>query len=155
MTDPEGWEGFAPEPSDEDLKNFAKEVDELVAIADEIALASERLKELQAHYRAEEERLAVRMKEDLGMESMTTVDGHSVRLKRDVYANIPEKNKGRAYDWLRGQGLEALIKERTTISVHSAQLRAAVRELLDKGIQPPSDAFNVFEREIVKVTTPK
>jgi hypothetical protein len=154
MTEPQGWEGFAPEPDDEDLKKFSEEIDELVALNDEIAILDEKLKEMQAQFRAEEERLAERLK-GMGMESLTTIDGHKVSLKRDVYANIPKKHQDRAYAWLRANGLDSLIKERTTVSVNANSLRAAVRELLDAGKQPPTDAFNVFEREIVKVVTPK
>jgi len=110
----------------------------------------------------------------LGLEKVITVEGHSVTIKPFYSAKISEENKIEAFDWLKEQGDDSIIKSKVDCSfgkgeeetvqeeelvgwlvdngyaynqkrgVHPQTLKAYVRGRIEGGEELPRDLFGVY-----------
>lgn len=78
--------------------------------------------------------------------SFNTSDGFRVTISQSVRCAII--NKVVAYDWLRNNGLGAIISE----TVNSSTLSATARSLLDEGKELPPEIFNTHLQPSTSVT---
>lgn len=65
-----------------------------------------------------------------------------------LYASIPADKRDEAYQWLRDNGLEALIQE----TVNASSLSAAAKEMMATGNELPEDMFKVHTKDSVSLT---
>lgn len=170
-----------PQPTIERLVGLAAEAKDLEAqlIADNIALA-EKQDKLDKILR---ERIPDIM-EELGLEDFKMVDGSKITVKDDVKCSISEERKPAAFEWLRENEYDGIIKTNVAVafgkgeaadaerarevlieagftdaeitdSVHHSTLKSFVKERLEAGTNIPLETFGVFEFRIAKITPPK
>ena len=120
------------------------------------------------------------MMQEMNIKTMKLADGSAVEVKPVYGASISIDRKEEAYNWLRSNGLGDLIKNEVTVSfgrnednkaaeyavlaqgqgyqptqklkVEPMTLKALVRERIEKGLDMPSDLFNVFAGNRTKIT---
>jgi len=116
----------------------------------------------------------------MGLSSLKLADGSAVEVKPYYGANISEKNREAAYNWLRANNLGDIIKNNITVSfgmdednkaaeyanlaqsqgyqptqkmkVEPMTLKALVQERIENGKDIPMDIFNVFVGNRTKIT---
>jgi len=117
---------------------------------------------------------------EMGLSSLKLADGSAVEVKPYYGANISEKNREAAYNWLRANNLGDIIKNNITVSfgmdednkaaeyanlaqsqgyqptqkmkVEPMTLKALVQERIENGKDIPMDIFNVFVGNRTKIT---
>jgi len=84
--------------------------------------------------------------------TFTTADGYRVTLSTRFVASIKPDMKGEAWDWLRKNGLDALIVE----TVNASTLSAAGKKMIeDEGKELPEHLFNAHFMPSVSLTKTK
>jgi hypothetical protein len=106
---------------------------------------------------------------ELGMSSFRMADGSSIEVKPFYSASIPAERKGEAYEWLRQHGYDDIIKNTVSVQfgrgedddagkmidlvrqsgwipdqaekIESMTLKAWVREMVEQGVEFPSELF--------------
>jgi hypothetical protein len=105
----------------------------------EIAEAESGLKSLKEKKRTIAEDLLPAVMTEHGLSSLALSDGSKVTVKKFYSCTIPAEYTERAFDWLRENGHEGLIKHRLTIDFTKDKDDQALRvkkELEDKGLYP-------------------
>ena len=131
---------------------------EVQSLDDQLKLAKKELLKLT------DEELPASMAE-VGLASFTLDDGSEVNIKPTYGASILVKNREAAYEWLRENGYDDLIKntvkafaskegylaEQAT-GIHSSTLRAFVKERVENGDEFPMDLFGAYvaQRAVIK-----
>lgn len=119
----------------------------------------------------------------LGMEEFKLTDGSKITVKEDVKCGLSEERKPIAFDWLRANQFDGIIKTAVTLSfgkgeqanvtaamaalrglgfdpavgenVHPATLKSFVKEQLEAGANIPLDVFGVYEYKVAKIALPR
>ena len=109
---------------------------------------------------------------EIGMKGFDMKDGSSVEIKQFYSASIPADRKGEAYEWLRSNGYDDIIKNTVSVQfgrgeddeagklidvvrqqglipdqsekIEPMTLKAFVREMTEKGVALPQDLFNPY-----------
>lgn len=109
---------------------------------------------------------------EIGMKGFDMKDGSSVEIKQYYSASIPADRKGEAYEWLRSNGYDDIIKNIVSVQfgrgedeeagklinvvreqglipdqsekIEPMTLKAFVREMTEKGVALPQDLFNPY-----------
>lgn len=115
--------------------------DTVVAALDK---ASSEIKERLAY--AREVAMPARM-DDEECKTFNTDDFRVTRTAR-IFASIPSDKQEAAYQWLRENGLEALIKE----TVNSSALSGAAKEMIEKGEELPEELFSTHTKNGISIT---
>jgi len=119
-------------------KQLSQLVRDLRSIESSIEDAETRLKTLkQAKHKLSVENIPALM-DEMGVERLD-VDGMTVERKMIVAASIPVANKEQAFDWLRSNGLDDIIKNDITVSFGKGEDNVAgdvIGMLRDKGFDP-------------------
>jgi hypothetical protein len=143
-------------------KELEKEIEELSTV----------LKERQDQHRKLLEETIPAMLDELGMKSFKMADGSLIDVKPFYSASIREENRARAYEWLRDNGFDDIIKNTVSVRfgrgedglcdtllnqlreqnypVEQAQkiepmtLKAWVREQVERGSEFPTELFGVY-----------
>ena len=130
------------------------------------------LKERQDQYRKLLEETIPAMLAELGMKSFKMSDGSLIDVKPFYSASIREENRAKAYEWLRDNGFDDIIKNTVSVRfgrgedglcdtllnqlrgqnypVEQAQkiepmtLKAWVREQVERGSEFPTELFGVY-----------
>lgn len=138
----------------------------------ELASAKKELKHIS------EELLPAAMAEH-GMMKLKMDDGSEISVSKFYSASIPKDRQGEAFDWLRQNGHDSLIKNQVSISfardedeiaqslrqklemegydtaqkvwVEPMTLKAFVREQVEKGAPIPSDLFGIYIGDQAKI----
>jgi hypothetical protein len=112
------------------------------------------------------------MLQELGMKKFTMEDGSSIDVKPFYSASIKEENRAVAYEWLRNNGYDDIIKNTISVRfgrgedeladklinqlreesypVEQAQkiepqtLKAWVKDMVERGVEFPTETFGVF-----------
>jgi hypothetical protein len=120
------------------------------------------------------------MMQEMNISTLKLADGSAVEVKPIYGASITVDKKEEAFNWLRNNGLGDLIKNEVTVSfgrnednkaadyavlaqgkgyqptqklkVEPMTLKALVRERIEKGLDMPTDLFNVFAGSRTKIT---
>ena len=178
----EVMEGFSnlTEHESQELRELCER---LVQLRDLEELATDTLKSIKAAYRKYAKELVPDAMDELGMQSLTTSNGVDITISDDLHVHISEAKKPEAFNWLRDNNHEDIIKNQVVVSfnknednvagafysdavsgghdvqrketVHNGTLRAFVREMRNKGIQVPIETFGVYEGRIAKITSYK
>ena len=162
------------------LKSLANQVKILRELEDQVKIDDELLKDKKRELERISGEVIPTMLSEMGLSSLKLADGSAVDVKPYYGANISEKNREAAYNWLRSNGLGDIIKNEITVSfgkdednkattyvnlargqgyqptqklkVESMTLKALVQERIEKGVEMPLDIFNVFVGNRTKLT---
>ena len=119
-------------------KQLSQLVRDLRSIETSIEDAETRLKILkQAKHKLSVENIPALM-DEMGVERLD-VDGMTVERRMIVAASIPAANKDQAFDWLRSNGLDDIIKNEVTCSFGKGEDNVAgdvIGILRDRGFDP-------------------
>ena len=163
-----------------DAKALSDQVIKLRDLEDEIKVAEESLKQLKKQADTLSGEVIPTMMTEMNISTMKLADGSAIEVKPVYGASIPVDKKEEAFNWLRKNGLGDLIKNEVTVSfgrnednkaadyavlaqgqgyqptqklkVEPMTLKALVRERVEKGLDMPSDLFNVFAGNRTKIT---
>ena len=163
-----------------DAKALSDQVIKLRDLEDEIKVAEESLKQLKKQADTLSGEVIPTMMTEMNISTMKLADGSAIEVKPVYGASIPADKKEEAFNWLRKEGLGDLIKNEVTVSfgrnednkaadyavlaqgqgyqptqklkVEPMTLKALVRERVEKGLDMPSDLFNVFAGNRTKIT---
>lgn len=121
---------------------------------------------------------------ELAIEEYKLKDGSKMTVKDDIKCGISEERKPAAFQWLRENNFDGIIKTNVSVSfgkgeaemaekakealieagfteavvddsVHWQTLKSFVKEQLAEGTAIPLDTFGVFEFRVAKITQPK
>jgi hypothetical protein len=163
-----------------DAKALSDQVIKLRNLEDEIKIVEESLKQLKQQAETLSGEVIPTMMTEMNISTMKLADGSAIEVKPVYGASIPIEKKEEAFKWLRDNGLGDLIKNEVTVSfgrnednkaveyavlaqgqgyqptqklkVEPMTLKALVRERIEKGLDMPSDLFNVFAGNRTKIT---
>jgi len=163
-----------------DAKALSDQVIKLRDLEDEIKVVEENLKQLKKQADTLSGEVIPTMMTEMNISTMKLADGSAIEVKPVYGASIPADKKEEAFNWLRENGLGDLIKNEVTVSfgrnednkaadyavlaqgqgyqptqklkVEPMTLKALVRERVEKGLDMPSDLFNVFAGNRTKIT---
>jgi hypothetical protein len=110
--------------------------------------------------------------QEIGMSNFTMADGSMIEVKPFYSASIPTDRKGEAFEWLRQHGYDDIIKNLVSVQfgrgedddaskligmirengmissqtekIESQTLRAWVREMVEQGVNFPTELFGAF-----------
>lgn len=177
------FESMKQDISDEALRGVADLADKQVKSEKRINDLSLLLEAEQAILRDLVEVKLPDMMLEIGLESFVLSDGTSIRIEKFYAAKIPDDKRQEAFEWLRGNGHESLIKRAISCkfgkgqdalaskviaalaklkvaaedkeSVHPQTLKAFVREQIEEGKALPTDLLGVYVGNRAKVTPSK
>ena len=163
-----------------DAKALSDQVIKLRDLEDHIKVVEENLKQLKKQADTLSGEVIPTMMTEMNISTMKLADGSAIEVKPVYGASIPVAKKEEAFNWLRENGLGDLIKNEVTVSfgrnednkaadyavlaqgqgyqptqklkVEPMTLKALVRERVEKGLDMPSDLFNVFAGNRTKIT---
>ena len=163
-----------------DAKALSDQVIKLRDLEDQIKITEDSLKELKKQADTLSGEVIPTMMTEMNISTMKLADGSAIEVKPVYGASIPADKKEEAFNWLRENGLGDLIKNEVTVSfgrnednkaadyavlaqgqgyqptqklkVEPMTLKALVRERVEKGLDMPSDLFNVFAGNRTKIT---
>jgi len=164
----------------ENIKSLADEVKKLRNLEDQVKADEELLKDKKRDLKKISGEIIPTLLGEMGLASLKLADGSAVEVKPYYGANISEKNREAAYNWLRSNNLGDIIKNNITVSfgmnednkaaeyanlaqsqgfqptqklkVEPMTLKALVQERIEKGVEMPLDIFNVFVGNRTKLT---
>ena len=164
----------------ENLTSLADQVKKLRDLEDQLKVDEETLKDKKREAKKISGEIIPTLLSEMGLASLKLADGSAVEVKPYYGANISEKNREAAYNWLRSNNLGDIIKNNITVSfgmnednkaaeyanlaqsqgfqptqklkVEPMTLKALVRERIEKGVEMPMDIFNVFVGNRTKLT---
>ena len=175
----------APQQVDElkNVKSLSTHVLELQKLEDEIKEDEERLKRKKQEADKLSVEVIPEIMESMKLKTMKLADGSGIEVKQIYSATIPVANKEGAYTWLRENDLGDLIKNEITVSfgrgednkasnyanlarengfepaqklkVEPMTLKAEYRSRVEKGLDLPSEHFNLFKGNKTKITRSK
>ena len=139
-------EADAPAPAQGSTHTLMAAAEEYVQLKEQIGADEEALKELKARYKElrgtviPELMAELKMVDAKGHGSFTLSTGEKLFLKNDLHASFSKMNEDAVFEWLRSRGDEALIK----LVVHAGTLKAYVKEMLEKGEEPPEELITTY-----------
>ena len=164
----------------DDVGDLSSQVVKLQKLEDELADAEAHVKDLKKQIDMVGGEVIPTMMQEMNISTMKLADGSAVEVKPVYGASIPVARKEEAFKWLRDNDLGDLIKNEVTVSfgrnednkaanyanlaqsrgyqpvqklkVEPMTLKALVRERVEKGLDMPSDLFNVFAGNRTKIT---
>jgi hypothetical protein len=172
--------GDSTGPSDDQLVEITTLVDKLLYWEDWITKLEEKLVVAKANWQQIAEKQLPSALQEAGISEYKMVDGRRVASKQHIYASIPEARVNEAFQWLRDNDLDGVIKNVVMVdfvkgedervaelikliaeagmqpqrkqTVHPQTLKALIREQREKGVDVPLDVFgaHVVTRAEVK-----
>ena len=156
----------------ENIQSLADQVERLENLNQEIEKKEKDLKQRKKDLEHLSGEVIPTMMSEMGLAHLKLMDGSSVDVKPHYSANITIANKEAAYNWLRNNGLEDIIKNEISVSfgrnednkaadyaalpeerwfqptqklkVEPMTLKALVRERIEAGKDMPTELFNIF-----------
>lgn len=157
---------------DEDLSSVGALARRAKLLEKEIEEIESVLKERQDQYRKLLEESIPNMLAELGMKDFTMSDGSKITVKPFYSATIKEENRAQAYEWLRENGYDDIIKNTVSVrfgrgedqlcdtlldllreqnypveqtqKIEPQTLKAWVREQVERGSKLPTELFGVY-----------
>jgi len=154
------------------LKTLSDEVQKMEQITQEIELLEERVKDKKKDLEHISGEVIPTMMSEMGLSQLKLMDGSMIDVKPFYNATITQANKEAAFNWLRTNGLEDIIKNEVVVSfgrgednkaaeyaelaksqglqpaqklkVEPMTLKALVRERIEAGKEMPADIFSIF-----------
>ena len=166
-------------PKEEKLGELAKAVKKMLLIETQMIELQELLAQTNQQYEDIRKNIIPDIFDEIGISDFTLADGTKVKVDRDYAASITEDNKVVAFDWLKKEGHEDIIKHDVVIKlkkgekelyddlvsdltlmgvdygdkeyVHPMTLKALVKEQMTNGSDIPQEAFGIFPIRITKL----
>ena len=163
-----------------DANKLSDQVVKLQELEAELLVKEQEYKEMKRKVELVSSEVIPTMMQEMNISTLKLADGTSVEVKPVYGASIPADKKEEAYKWLRENGLGDLIKNEVTVAfgrsednkaqqyavlaqgqgyepiqklkVEPMTLKALVRERTEKGLEMPTDLFNVFAGNRTKIT---
>tara|TARA_R110002020_G_scaffold213289_3_gene420018 strand:+ start:6266 stop:6832 length:567 start_codon:yes stop_codon:yes gene_type:complete len=129
----------SPEFEDKKLGRVANLANQVIDLENQIKEQETALKSLKEKKRAIAEDLLPAVMTEHGLSNITLNDGSTVSVKKFYSCTIPSDQTEKAFDWLRDNGHDGLIKHRITVDFTREADNQALRvkkELEDKGLYP-------------------
>ena len=164
-------------------ETLSSHVLKLQALEDDIKMDEERLSKKKEQADKLSQQVIPEIMESMKMKTMKLRDGSSIEIKEIYSATIPKDKQEGAFNWLRNSDLGDLIKNEITVSfgrnednkareyanlaesngyqpqqklkVEPMTLKALYRERVEKGMDLPSEHFNLFKGNKTKITRSK
>lgn len=166
--------------TNDQLKQVSQLVAAIRSQRAEVARIEALLKDAQRDLRLlEEEDLPAAM-DEAGIATFTTAEGTPVKVEQLLHMSVPKKNKPAVASWLLDHGHGALVQSDVVVkfkkgeadkveqavdllanngftgvhvdeSMHTGQLKALVRELLDQGEDVPMPLFGAYVKRVAVV----
>ena len=143
-------------------KQLEKEIEEIESV----------LKERKDQQRKLLEESIPAMLQELGMKKFTMADGSTLEIKPFYGASIKEENRAVAYEWLRKNGYDDIIKNTVSVrfgrnedklcdtlinqlreqnypveqteKIEPQTLKAWAKEMVERGVEFPTETFGLF-----------
>jgi len=156
---------------------------ELQALEDEISTREEETKALKEKADKIASEIIPNMLAEQGLSSLKLADGSGVEVRKTYSCTIKKDGTDTAYQWLRENGLEDIIKNEVFVTfgkgednkaeqllslaensgyepqqkskVEPMTLKALYRERIEAGLDMPSDSFNLFVKDQTKISRKK
>ena len=163
-----------------DIKELSAQVIKLRDMEDKFKTKEEELKKIKNDIDVLSGEVIPTMMTEMNISKFSLADGAGVEVKPVYGASIPKAKEEEAFNWLRKNGLGDVIKNMITVSfgrnednkaasfadlaqgqgyqptqklkVEPMTLKALVRERTEKGLEMPTDLFNVFAGNRTKIT---
>jgi hypothetical protein len=163
-----------------DIKELSAQVIKLRTLEDKLTTKEEELKKIKNDIDVLSGEVIPTMMTEMNISKFSLADGAGVEVKPVYGASIPKAKEEEAFNWLRKNGLGDIIKNMITVSfgrnednkaanfavlaqgqgyqptqklkVEPMTLKALVRERTEKGLEMPTDLFNVFAGNRTKIT---
>ena len=163
-----------------DIKELSAQVIKLRTLEDKLTTKEEELKKIKNDIDVLSGEVIPTMMTEMNISKFSLADGAGVEVKPVYGASIPKAKEEEAFNWLRNNGLGDIIKNMITVSfgrnednkaasfadlaqgqgyqptqklkVEPMTLKALVRERTEKGLDMPTDLFNVFAGNRTKIT---
>ena len=163
-----------------DIKELSAQVIKLRTLEDKLTAKEEELKKIKNDIDVLSGEVIPTMMTEMNISKFSLADGAGVEVKPVYGASIPKAKEEEAFNWLRNNGLGDVIKNMITVSfgrnednkaasfadlaqgqgyqptqklkVEPMTLKALVRERTEKGLEMPTDLFNVFAGNRTKIT---
>lgn len=172
------------------LAASASQIAGIGEIAEHLKLLESELAELTERAKAKAEEIRVVLEDELpdamdaaGCEEFRTSDGRTIKVAKVVRAAISKDRESAAFDWLRENGFDDLIKNKVEVSLGREQdaltaklrkqieklgleptvkesvnpqtLSAFCREKLEEGMKLPAELLGIYAARVAKITTKK
>ena len=163
-----------------DIKELSAQVIKLRTMEDTYKQKEEELKKIKNDMDVLSGEVIPTMMTEMNISKFSLSDGAAVEVKPVYGASISKAKEEEAFNWLRNNGLGDIIKNMVTVSfgrnednkaasfadlaqgqgyqptqklkVEPMTLKALVRERNEKGLEMPTDLFNVFAGNRTKIT---
>ena len=167
----------------ENARSLSNYVLQLQKLEDEIKVGEEKLKQKKEVADKISEQVIPEIMESMKLKTMKLNDGSAIEVKEIYSATIPVDKRENAFNWLRNNDLGDLIKNEITVSfgrnednkaseyanlaesngyqpqqklkVEPMTLKAEYRSRVEKGLDLPSEHFNLFKGNKTKITRSK
>ena len=158
--------------TNDELRLVSTLAEKQVILEASVKATEESLTELKQELRLLAQETLPNAMAECGMSAFTLVNGRKITIKTNYYAALPKGQEGEAFDWLRGHGFGALIKNQVIaefgkgederaqeviellredgiypeqkMGVHAQTLKAFVKEQISSGRELPLELFGAF-----------
>lgn len=169
--------------SDENISGIAGLARRAKLLEKEIADLSDSLKEKEDNYRKLTEQTIPEAMAEAGMRKFVMEDGSSIDIKPFYGASIPKARQAEAFQWLRDNGFDDIIKNTVSVrfgrkedelcakliqllasqgyspeqseKIEPQTLKAWAKERIEKGQPVDSELFGIFIGQKAVIATPK
>ena len=156
---------------------------ELQSLEDQIESKEEEIKKIKEKADKIASEIIPNMLAEQGLSSLKLADGSAVEVKKSYSCTIKKDGTDAAYQWLRENGLEDIIKNEVFVTfgkgednkaqdlldlaensgyepqqkqkVEPMTLKALYRERVEAGLDMPSDSFNLWIKDQTKISRKK
>ena len=153
---------------------------ELQSLEDHIESKEEEIKKIKEKADKIASEIIPNMLAEQGLSSLKLADGSAVEVRKSYSCTVKKDNLDSAYQWLRENGLEDLIKNEVFVTFGKGEdnkaeqllslaaqegfepqqkstgepmtLKALYRERIEAGLDMPSDSFNLFVKDQTKIS---
>jgi hypothetical protein len=164
------------------LEKIASLASDLLRLESRIEATKQNLKTIEAMYRRIAEVELPEAMDAADVKEFRMNDGRRISVGMDVHAGIPKAREQEAFEWLRENGFDGIIKRDISIkfgkgddaaasrtlallsqeglepenkeAIHHSTLKAFVRELIEEGHEVPLDLFGAYIVRRAKVAQP-
>ena len=166
-----------------DINTLASYCQELQQVEDHIELLEKEVKIQKEKADKIASEIIPNMLAEQGLSSLKLADGSAVEVGKSYSCTIKKDGTDAAYQWLRENGLEDIIKNEVFVTfgkgednkaeqllnlaaqegfepqqkskVEPMTLKALYRERIEAGLDMPSDSFNLFVKDRTKISRKK
>lgn len=168
-------------PSEDVLAKITTAADELASVQARIKKAKKDIKLLEEEERELSEKTLPELMESVKLKKVTTASGVPVEVGEKIRTSLPKATAPEAFAWMEDHGHGSLVKRTFVIKfgrddekwadkferdckqrkkpldlardkkVEPATLNKMVRDLLDRGVEFPTELFGVFRQKVAKI----